>query len=586
MPLPNLSQRLLPSLAGSGVALPAPAQKFWFDAMAFLIVASFLVLMALGAGEMSGPIGELEQSPISLDASNLPEYALRTTIRMLLAVLASLVFTLVYATAAAKSKRAGQIMIPLLDILQSVPVLGYISFTITGFLALFPGNTLGVEAAAIFAIFTSQAWNMTFSMYQSLQSIPSDMNEAACVFKLSGWQKFWKMELPYAMPGLVWNMMVSMSGGWFFVVASEAITVGEHRISLPGIGSYIALAISEQNMHAIFYAIASMTLVIFLYDQLLFRPLVAWSDKFRYEMTASQNVPESWVLDLFAKSRLGRKLRVPLQKLSHFILRIRLFRAGVQPVYMTSAQMRLLDYAWFVLLAVVAGFAGRHIVLFLSQSVTWADLGEVAVLAGLTLLRVVVLILFASLVWVPLGVCIGLRPKLAQLVQPLAQFLSAFPANLLFPLAVMGISHYHLNPDIWLSPLMILGTQWYILFNVVAGASSFPNDLKEAAQNLQIHGWLWWRKVMLPGIFPYYLTGALTASGGAWNASIVAEAVSWGKQSYSARGLGAYIAHMTEAGDITHIVLGVAAMSLTVVLFNKFFWRPLYVISAKKLRFE
>ena len=586
MPIASLPQRILPSLAGSGVSVPAGARRFWFDAVAFLMVSAFLVLVSFGMGEMSAPIIQLELSPISLDIGHLPEYALRTTLRMLLAVLASLVFTLIYATLASKSRKAGQIMIPLLDILQSVPVLGYISFTVAGFLALFPGNTLGVEAAAIFAIFTSQAWNMTFSLYQSLQSIPHDMHEVAAVFKLSGWQKFWKMELPYAMPGLIWNMMVSMSGGWFFVVASEAITVGEQHVALPGIGSYIALAISEQDMHAIAWAIATMTLVILLYDQLLFRPLVAWSDKFRYEMTASQHAPRSWVLSLFSKSRLARKMFSPVKRLNHFVLRIRLFQASTQSIYRSNRQAQVLDYAWFLLVGGVGVVAGWHMLIFLCNSVTLADMMEVAMLAGLTLLRVVVLIIIASLIWVPLGVYIGLRPRLARLVQPLAQFLSAFPANLLFPLAVMLISHYQLNPDIWLSPLMILGTQWYILFNIIAGASTFPNDLMEAAQNLKINGWLWWRKVMLPGIFPYYLTGALTASGGAWNASIVSEAVSWGKQSYTARGLGAYIAHMTEAGDMAHIVLGVSAMSLTVVLFNKFVWRPLYMLSAKKLRLD
>ncbi len=587
MQFANLPQRLIPSLTSASMAVPGrAARRFWFDAVAFLMVSAFLVLVSWGMTEMSAPIGELKISPISLAIGNLPEYALRTTLRMLIAVLASLVFTLVYATLAAKSRKAGQIMIPLLDILQSVPVLGFISFTIAGFLALFPGNILGVECAAIFAIFTSQAWNMTFSLYQSLQSIPYDMDEAAVVFKLSGWQKFWKMELPYAMPGLVWNMMVSMSGGWFFVVASEAITVGEHQVSLPGIGSYIALAIAQQNMGAIGWAIGTMVVVIFLYDQFLFRPLVAWADKFRYEMTASQNAPKSWVLVLFSKSRLGRKIFAPVRMLNHFVLRIRLFAPSAKTMHMSSRQAKFLDYIWSIMVAGIGFAAGWHMLMFLQASVTFDDMVEVFCLSGLTLVRVVVLIIIASLVWVPLGVYIGLRPRVARVVQPLAQFLSAFPANLLFPLAVMLISRYSLNPNIWLSPLMILGTQWYILFNIIAGAATFPNDLKEAAENLKITGWLWWRKVMLPGIFPYYLTGALTASGGAWNASIVAEAVSWGSQSYTAKGLGAYIAHMTQAGDITHIVLGVSVMSLTVVLFNKCLWRPLYVMSSKKLRFD
>jgi len=581
-----ISDRLIPRIVNvSAIGRPS-ARRLWFDALAFSIVVTFLVYIGWGMTEMSAPIGKLEQTPISLDTANLPSYALRTVLRMLLAVIASLLFTLAYATLAAKSRKAGQIMIPILDILQSVPVLGYISFTVTGFMALFPGSILGVECAAIFAIFTSQAWNMTFSMYQSLQTIPKDMDEAAFVFRLSGWQKFWKMELPYAMPGLIWNTMMSMSGGWFFVVASEAITVGNQHITLPGIGSYIALAIEQQNMSAIVWAIATMTFVILLYDQFLFRPLVAWSDKFRYELTASQEAPHSWVLMLFTKSRLVQWLFKPIGRLSHIFLRIQLFKPTAVSFQLSERESRLFDYLWYTLLATLGVVALKHMIIFLHTSIEWADMRHVAFLAMITLTRVVVLIILASLVWVPLGISIGLRPKLAQYIQPLAQFLAAFPANLLFPVAVIAISRYELNPNIWLSPLMILGTQWYILFNVIAGASAFPNDLREASRNFHVKGWLWWRKVMLPGIFPYFLTGAITASGGAWNASIVSEVVQWGDKSYEAAGLGAYIAQQTAAGDFAHIVLGIGMMSLVVVLFNKCFWRPLYEVAARKLRFD
>jgi len=582
-----ISERFVPRIATSGLigkhALP---RHIWFDVLAFSIVISFLVFISWGMTEMTAPIGKLEQSPISLDTANLPAYAMRTTLRMLIAVVASLVFTLIYATLAAKSRKAGQILIPILDILQSVPVLGYISFTVTGFIALFPGSMMGVECAAIFAIFTAQAWNMTFSLYQSLLTIPNDMNEVAFVFKLSGWQKFWKMELPYAMPGLIWNTMMSMSGGWFFVVASEAITVGNQHITLPGIGSYISLAIEQKDMAAIGWAILTMTIVILLYDQFLFRPLVAWSDKFRYELTASQDAPHSWVLSLFRKSRIVRKLFKPIRWLSHIILRIRLFKTKAVPRHFTLSEVKLFDYLWYALLALAGLIAFRHIAVFLMTSVEWSDTVHVAFLATMTMLRVIVLIIIASLIWVPLGIYIGLRPRLAELIQPLAQFLAAFPANLLFPVAVVVISRYSLNPNIWLSPLMILGTQWYILFNVIAGASAFPNDLREVARNFRVKGWLWWRKVIMPGIFPYFLTGAITASGGAWNASIVSEVVSWGDQSYEAVGLGAYIAKETAAGDFAHIVLGVGMMSLMVVLFNKYFWRPLYKVAARKLRFD
>jgi len=586
MEIAAISGRFIPRMSAIGTVGRSSARRLWFDTLAFTLVATFFVFISWGMTEMSAPIGELQQTPISLDVHNLPEYAMRTTLRMLLAVVASFLFTLCYATLAAKSRRAGQIMVPILDILQSVPVLGYISFTVTGFIALFPGSMMGVECAAIFAIFTSQAWNMTFSLYQSLNSIPRDMNEASFVFKLSGWQKFWKMELPYAMPGLIWNTMMSMSGGWFFVTVSEAITVGNQHITLPGVGSYIALAIEKQDLGAIGWAIATMTIVILLYDQLLFRPLVAWSDKFRYELTASQDAPHSWVLTLFSKSRVAKKIMAPFGWLGHVILRIRLFKSSVETVQFTARELQLFDYLWYALLCLIGIVGLRHLIAFFETSLTWHDTMHVSFLAMLTLTRVVVLIIIASLIWVPLGVIIGLRPRWAELIQPLAQFLAAFPANLLFPVAVVLISRWSLDPDIWLSPLMILGTQWYILFNVIAGASAFPNDLREASRNFRVKGWLWWKRVILPGIFPYFLTGAITASGGAWNASIVAEAVEWGNKHYAAKGLGAYIAQETAAGDFVHIALGIGMMSFIVVMFNKFFWRPMYELASRKLRFD
>lgn len=579
----NMMQNVTAGLLAGRVL---PRRHYLFDGLAFILVAASLTFVSWGVTHMAVPMGELAHDPVSLDPRNLPDYALRTTLRMLIAVTIAFLFTLLYATLAAKSRRAGQIMIPLLDVLQSVPVLGYISFTVAGFIALFPGSTLGVECAAIFAIFTSQAWNMTFSMYHSMQSIPDHLHDAAAMFRLSSWQKFWKLELPFAIPGLIWNMMVSMSGGWFFVVASEAIHVGTQNVALPGIGSYIALAISERNLHAIGYAIGTMVVVILLYDQLLFRPLLAWADKFRYEMSSSKDAPKSWLFTILKRSRIRRWLSAPVQGLRNINLRIRFLRPKITPVATYFPQRILYDYVWYGVLALVGVSAVYYVVSFLQGTITLYDVGHVGWLSLVTLARVVVLIIIASIIWVPLGVFIGMRPRLANIAQPMAQFLSAFPANLLFPIAVMGISAYELNPNIWLSPLMILGTQWYILFNVIAGASSIPSDLHEASQNLHVRGLLWWKKVILPGVFPHYLTGALAASGGAWNASIVAELVSWGDQSYKATGLGAYIAEKTIEGAMEHIVLGVAAMAFTVVVFNKIVWRPLFAWAAKRLRMD
>jgi NitT/TauT family transport system permease protein len=570
--------------------IPATARRLLpnrWDLIALPLVIGFLLFFSIGARETWAPISTLQSEVISLDPSNLPEYAMRTTLRMLAAMVASLIFTLVYGTLAAKSRRAEKLLVPVLDILQSVPVLGYISFTVTFFLLLFPGRVLGAECAAIFAIFTSQAWNMTFSFYQSLRMLPRDLEEVAQNIQLSGWQKFWKLDVPFAMPGLVWNMMMSMSGGWFFVVASEAITVGDKTITLPGVGSYLATAIAQQDMQAVGYVIVAMVAVILIYDQFLFRPLVAWADKFRMEDTASQGgSPESWVLNLIQRTRFIQRVLRPvvraITRIGH--MRLSLPRSKSAPVHYSEARSRLIDFIWGVVIAALTLYVLYRIAIYVGTEVTFSEVWHVFGLAMITLLRVVLLIVVASLIWVPLGVLIGLRPRLAGKIQPLAQFLAAFPANLLFPVFVIVILHYQLNPDIWLSPLIVLGTQWYILFNVIAGASAFPNDFREAAANFRIRGWLWWRKVMLPGIFPYYVTGAITASGGAWNASIVSEYVSWGQDKVVAHGLGAYIAETTAAGDFPKITLGVVVMSLFVVAFNRLVWRPMYAIAENKLR--
>jgi NitT/TauT family transport system permease protein len=555
-----------------------------WDLVATPLILGLLALAFIGVRQTQAPLETIEQEAISLDPSNLPEYALRTVLRMLAGLVASLVFTFTYATLAAKSRRAGLVLIPILDILQSVPILGYISFTVVFFMSLFPGKVLGAELACVFAIFTSQAWNMAFSFYQSLTIIPRDLDEVSRAFHFSAWQRFWRLDVPFAMPGLVWNMMMSMSGAWFFVVASEAITVGDKTITLPGIGAYVAMAIDQKDLGAVGWAILAMTIVILIYDQAMFRPLVAWSDKFRFEQTAAQVVPESWVLDLMQKTRLLRMITTPFEKVFGLSLRLRL------PVPRVPIEgplpARVVDVVWYAIIAAGAAYCVYQVVDFISTELTWGDVGEVFLLSIITLVRVVLLILLASLIWVPVGVWIGLRPSWAEKVQPLAQFLAAFPANLFFPVAVMLIVRFDLNVDVWVSPLMILGTQWYILFNVIAGASAFPTDLREAAGIFGIRGWQWWRTVILPGIFPYFVTGAITASGGAWNASIVAEYVKWGETTLVAHGVGAYIAKYTEAGDYPRIVLGIVVLSVFVTVFNRALWRPLYRLSERKLRLD
>src|SRR5690242_16990769 len=554
-----------------------------WDAAAILTVLGALIAVAHEARGTFLPINAPQALAVSLDPIHLPDYALRTTMRMFAALVASLLFTFTYATAAAKSRRASLILIPLLDILQSVPILGFLTFTVVFFMNLFPGHVLGLELASIFAIFTSQAWNMAFSLYQSLRTVPADLTEAADSFHLSAWQRYWRLEVPFAVPGLVWNTMLSMSGGWFFVVASEAISVGDSTWKLPGIGSYVALALEQRDILAVFYAIGTMLLVILAYDQLLFRPLVAWSLKFRFETTAGATAADPWLLRLMRRTRLlswvGDTLGDTLAMAGG--LRLRVMPAH-RPLGVRSS--RIVDAIWLLVLAVVLAWALQKIAMFVAAELRWADLWRALFLGLLTLSRVLVLIALATFAWVPVSVWLGLRPAWARRAQPVAQFLAAFPANLLFPPFVLFIVHFELNPDIWLTPLMILGTQWYIVFNVIAGAAAFPGDLREAAANFRIGGILWWRKVMLPGIFPYFVTGAITASGNAWNTSIVAEVASWGDEKLTAHGLGAYIAAATGKGDMPRVVLGVVVMSGFVLLFNRLLWRPLYAYSERHLR--
>ena len=557
----------------------------WDWALLPLVLAT-LVLLGYGASQMARPFQLGDALPLTLDPWHLPYYLLRTTLRMFMALGASLVFSCVFAVLAAKYRAAERVLVPMLDILQSIPILGFLSITVTGFIALFPGNLIGVECAAIFAIFTSQAWNMAFSLYQSLRTVPAELQEAARVFQLSGWQRFWRLELPFAMPGLLWNMMMSMSGGWFFVVASEAISVSNQSIKLPGVGSYIALAIEAKDLAAIGWAIAGMLVGILLYDQLLFRPLVAWADKFRFEESGSEVVPQSWLLSWLRRTTGVQSLGGwAVRQLERSLVVFRLPFDGTSIRARPRATPASLQRAWDALLAAAVLFAVWRLVSFVHAEVGWQEAGHVFVLGLYTLARVLVLIALAALVWVPVGVWIGMNPRWSGRLQAVAQFLAAFPANLLFPLAVLLIVHWHLNPNIWLSPLMVFGTQWYILFNVIAGASSVPTELRYAAHNLGLTGWLKWKRYLLPAVFPSFVTGAITASGGSWNASIVSEYVTWGDTTLQAQGLGSYIAHMTAVGDFPRIALGIGVMCVFVMGLNHFVWRRLYRLAEDRMHF-
>lgn len=566
----------------AGVAIQAKPNLM--DIITILCVIAVGVLVASAARHTLQPINMPSAQAIYLSPWHLPEYAMRTTLRMFVALIASVIFTFGYAVAAAKSRKAEMILIPILDILQSVPVLGFITFTVIFFLGLFPGRILGAELAAIFAIFTSQVWNMTFSLYQTLKTIPTDLQEAADCFRLTGWQRFWKLEVPTAMPGLIWNTMMSMSGGWFMITFSETITVGNTNIVLPGIGSYVGAAIDHENLPAIFYAIAAMLIVILAYDQLFFRPLVAWSSKFRIENIESERGTTPWFLLLLYRTSF---IRWGMNHIKNFAKKIANLPIGrsknlAVPTFMSTTTS---DRIYVFILCCIGGVAFYYVYQSVHNLLTLKEVLHVIGLGFLTLIRVVIMIFIGSIIWIPAGILLGLNPRLAKKTQVVAQFMAAFPSNLFFPFFVIAIVRYHLNSDIWLTPLMILGTQWYILFNVVGGASTFPGDLREVVKNFHIHGKLWWFKVMLPAIFPYYITGALTACGGAWNTAIAAEYASWGNTTLIAHGLGAYISQYTEAGDTFRVGLGMVIMSSFVVLMNKTIWIPLYNYAHRRLTF-
>lgn len=559
-----------------------------WDVLLLILIFSILFFLSWAGKQMATPYSLGEPLPISLAPTALPFYALRTVLRMFIALGFSITFTFIVGALAAKNRRAEQLIVPAIDILQSVPVLSFLAITITEFIRLFPNSLLGPECASIFVIFTAQVWNMTFTFYQSLKMVPYDLQEAAHVFQLSPWQRFWKIEVPFSMPGLLWNMMMSMSASWFFVVLSEAIAVAHQDIRLPGIGSYIALAIEQGNLYAVGYAILTMVVVIFLYDQILFRPLIAWSEKFKAEQPSDEEEYQSWLIDLVRRSRLMDRIEDGLAILRDRFVNARwLCKQGItlakeNPYHHQKHK----DWLWNLILFGAVLLSGYFMLRYLLGVFKPQAILHVFLLGGITGLRVIVLIVLGSVVWIPVGVWIGLRPRLAQKIQPVIQFFAAFPANLFYPLFVIAIVRFHLSVEIWVTPLMILGTQWYILFNVIAGASTIPRDLYLAADNFGVRGWLWWRRLALPGIFPFYITGAITAAGGAWNASIVAEWVSWGDTTLKATGLGEYIQASTIAGHFPRIALGTVVMCIYVLVFNHILWRPLYRLAEERFNFN
>jgi NitT/TauT family transport system permease protein len=518
---------------------------------------------------------------VSLDPRNLPNYAARSTLRMFIALIFSTLFTFAYGYVAARSAKAERILVPLLDILQSVPVLGFLSVTVTAFIALFRGSLLGLEAASIFAIFTGQAWNMTFSFYHSLRTVPSELEEMATLYRLSSWERFTRLELPVSAIGLVWNGMMSFGGGWFFLAASESISVLNRQYTLPGLGSYVAAAVAAKDMHALAWAIGTMIVLILLIDQFFWKPLVTMADRYKLELSAGEE-RRFWVVDLWRAASLPErigKLAGPAWNAIDRWLSHRTEPVHGEPTEAPSGRGDLFFNLAVFFITLVLLVAGVHFVL---HGVGGHEVARAALLGTATAGRVFVLIAFSTIVWTPIGVAIGLSPRLARITQPLVQIMASFPANFLFPFATLGFIKLGISLNWGSMLLMALGAQWYLLFNVIGGAQAIPNDLREMATSLGLRGWQRWRYLLGPSIFGTWVTGAITASGGAWNASIVSELVSWGDTTLKAKGLGAYIADATSKGDWPRIVLGVGLMSVFVVGANRLIWRPLYDLAQKR----
>ena len=562
----------------------------WIDAAVMLILFALLwSTLHFGRGMLvhfdDTVVLQIDSSP-----SQIPYYAGRTLLRMWIAFSLSLFFAILTGYLAAKSRTARAFILPALDILQSVPVLGFLSATVAGFMALFPGSLMGVECAAIFAIFTGQVWNMAFGFYHSMVTIPADMQEAASTYGLTRWQRFKTVELPASAHSLIWNSMMSFGGGWFFVAQSEAISVMNKDIKLPGLGSYMAAAIENGDNSAAVWAIVAMIVLIVASDQLVWRPLLAWADKFKIELTESAAPATSWVYNLLRGAYLftwfDEKVLQPIADVLSAI-------SIPQPVRVVKLRRNHKRWIWRVVgtctgiwiaseifMGLIAAIQTLHGVLSvdLVLHILW--------LGFLTLLRVVAMTVLATLIWTPVGVWIGFQPKVARFAQPLAQIGASFPVNMTFPI-VVGLFVAANIPMNWGSILLIaMGTQWYILFNVIAGAMAIPNDLKEASRVYGLRNWNLWKTMILPAIFPFWVTGACTAAGGAWNASIVAEWATWGDTTLKADGLGAYIAQVTKSGDTPMIILSIAVMSLFVVLMNKLLWRKLYGFAERRFRLD
>jgi NitT/TauT family transport system permease protein len=550
-----------------------------------------LALLALFYGLLSltrywtGPVNA--QAAIDLRPGALPIYALFSVARIAIAYIISLAITLVYAYVAAHNARAERFLIPLLDTLQSVPVLSFLPGVMVAMVALFPTRQLGVELGSILLIVTGQVWNMTFSVYSSIKNIPRELLEAAQVYRLNWWQKFVQLELPYAAIGLVWNSMMSVAGAWFFLMACEMFVLGNRDLRLPGLGSYLQTAANAGDTRAITWGLGVMIAVIVLIDQLVWRPVIAWSEKFKFEQVEAQQTPRSPILDFLRRSRILQRAAQMLLSPAREAFAVRVAKAST---FSTHHGQKRMAQVWLIRFVAVAGLLALVYAIvrmgMMLGTLTQSDLAEIFRGTGATFLRVELTLVLAGLWTIPAGVFIGSRPRLSAIAQPVAQIAASVPATALFPIVMLFLIRVGGGLGIGSIVLLLLGTQWYILFNVIAGASAIPTDLKEVCNVFLLGRIERWRRLILPAIFPYLVTGFVTASGGAWNASIVAEYFRFQGQTISVTGLGALISRATDSGNFPVLLGATVVMAALVVTVNRLWWRRLYALASTRYKLE
>lgn len=556
------------------------------DLIVLLIIVISAGLFIFAWRDMHATFNGYALSPLTLDYKALPYYTLRTTMRLIIGLFYSLLFSIFFAVLAANYTPMRRVILPFVNFMESVPLVGFLTFTTAFFPGLYPHCVMGLEGLAIFAVFTGQAWNMMLTLYQTLRIVPAELSEATYVFGYNPWQRFWRLGFIYSIPGLLWNTMVSQSAAWFALVASEMLTIGDRSVNLPGVGAYIGVALSAGSLSGVLLGVLALIINIIILDQILFRPLVRYAHRFKYEDVSDRNRPSSWFYYSLTHSLTGRALGNLCASFSRFwlfTLPKTWYALRIHRLFNGLGMMNWLwSGIWYLLVAVGIIYYGYKLWLFIPREYM-ASLPE---WMGLTAARVIAAMLLSVVIFTPLGVWIGLRPKLVCIFQPIIQIMAAIPANVFYPLIAIMIITWQQKLNSWTVPMIMLGTQWYVLFNVIAGASMIPNQMMEASKVFHLRGIMWWSKFILPAIFPYIVTGVISAAGGAWNTAIAAEVLNWGSITLHTTGLGAFISTASDAGQSPQEALGCVAVCFLVALCIIFIWQPMYRFAENRFKFD